>query len=85
MAGQDGKPSISMEGVGRDAGDILHQEDGMVNAPRDSVQGSGEQVWALEVYKGDKPDEEEIEMDDDESLSLSWMKRRRHRRQNPLR
>jgi hypothetical protein len=45
MAGQDGKPSISMEGVGRDAGDILHQEDGMVNAPRDSVQGSGEQVW----------------------------------------
>jgi hypothetical protein len=85
MAGQDGKPSISMEGVGRDAGDILHQEDGMVNAPRDSVQGSGEQVWALEVYKGDKPDEEEIEMDDDESLSLSWMKRRRHRRQNSLR
>jgi hypothetical protein len=70
MAGQDGKPLVAMEGIRQDTGEPLHQEEGTVIAPRDNMQGSGEHVWAMEVYKGDKPIEEELEVEDDGIIEL---------------
>jgi hypothetical protein len=52
------------------AGDILHLEDDRDNLPNGNVQGPGEQTWALEVYKGDKQEEQEIEVEDDGVLKL---------------